>query len=406
LLLLALLQVLFGMALIASQLDRADADQVRDFVIQLTAGRVADLDGYDKLYSYEAQIQRQSEIVDRESDEVRLLPFNHPPLLAPALKPLSRTSNSRALLIWIAISLSVFAFAGHWLVKTLLVPPASLREGVTATLAILVFLPILIALIQGQDTPLLFAGVAGWTVLFRSRRDLAAGLLLSITAIRPHMALTLGLPFLFARKRVFLGWLLGILLLSTWSIALVGVNGIFDYFELLSLTGSGVGVSSGQVRMPNLLGFLSRRSPEGVTPPLIFTAWMAWTLGITFFSILWARTGDRLSCLHLGLLVLVGTFLLPHIHLHDLSVLAVPVVVAASALLAVNKDFWNRPLLALGGASFALGLAIVSSGPLFDLSLVFAISLIAVPLRFAFLLDGSGAKFGVASIRPSSGKDW
>ena len=76
-------------------------------------------------------------------------------------------------------------------------------------LEILVFFPIAVALTQGQDTALLFLGASAFVVLLRADRDLAGRAVLSLTVIRPHIALGIALPFLFARRQVFLGFLVG-----------------------------------------------------------------------------------------------------------------------------------------------------------------------------------------------------
>lgn len=68
----------------------------RDFVIQMTAGRVADLDGAHQLYEPEAQLKRQSEIRQSTSNTAPLLVFNHPPFLVDVLRPLSRLPYERA----------------------------------------------------------------------------------------------------------------------------------------------------------------------------------------------------------------------------------------------------------------------------------------------------------------------
>ncbi len=175
----------------------------RDFVIQLTAGRVSVLDGPGEVYDRETQTARQAEILGIEDDAVRLLPFNHPPLLLPVLGPLSRTSPETAYLIWTVVSLALFAAGTALLTWQLRDRPVSVTQAVSVRLGVLVFFPIAVALTQGQDTPLLFLGASLFVFLLRADRDLAAGAALSLTVIRPHIALGLALPFLFARRRVY-----------------------------------------------------------------------------------------------------------------------------------------------------------------------------------------------------------
>ena len=97
--------------------------------------------------------------------------------------------------------------------------------GVIDWLAVLSFFPVALALAQGQDTAVLVLGAACWSVLIRQRRDFTAGVLLSLVTIRPHIALTLAIPFVFARRRVFAGFLAGAVLLGLYSLSLVGCRG-------------------------------------------------------------------------------------------------------------------------------------------------------------------------------------
>lgn len=66
-------------------------------------------------------------------------------------------------------------------------------------LAVLVYFPIAFALTLGQVTTLYFPGVDPFVFLWRSDRDLAAGPVVSSTAIRTLTVLGLAMSFLFAR---------------------------------------------------------------------------------------------------------------------------------------------------------------------------------------------------------------
>jgi hypothetical protein len=359
------------------------AGNQRDFLSQRTAGRVAELDGYRRLYDLERQIQRQSELLGIPADELEPLPFIHPPLLVPGLKYLSRLPERAALRMWGALTLILFGLAA--LVATSLWEPlgATKLELAGSRLMMLTFFPVGLVLAQGQSTALMVVGVAGCATCLARRRDLEAGLLLSLVAIRPHVALFVAVPFLFARRRVALGTLLGAAILITYSLLVVGFEGASDYIALLRETGSGAIASSSQARMPNLLGLLRRiGGPENA---LVTTrvAWISWLGGLLGFCAWWRSLRDRVGPGHVAALVAGSVLLAPHMHLHDLAVLSLLPITAAYLLLLRSSQQWQRPVLLMALSSIGIGLATVVPGPLFDAVLVLALAAIIFPLLSA-----------------------
>lgn len=367
-----------------------------DFIIQLTAGRVSELDGRQQLYDRDTQYIRQAEIRGIETEESPLLlPFNHPPLLVPVLGPLSRTSPRVAYLAWTFVGLALFV-AGIIMVTWKLpamVPTRIDASGVRA--GILAFFPITVALAQGQDTALLFLGASAFVLLLRSDRDLAAGSALALTVIRPQIALALGLPFLFARRRVFLGFLIGSGILVTYSVLLVGVPGVIQLLELIRLMSLDGELPSGAARMPNLLGFLHRVLGLNSSGLPAAIAWTAWLLFIAVSCVSFNALGERVSVLHVGLLMSGTIVLAPHIHLHDASLLAISAATSTLWRCRGGQADWANPVFALAVASLLLAWASVGPSFRFDLLLVAALMLVAVPLvvdirRDRYDLDRSG----------------
>jgi hypothetical protein len=352
----------------------------RDFIIQLTAGRVSVLDGRRKVYDREAQTTRQAEILGVGDDEVRLLPFNHPPLLLPALGPLSRASPRTAYLLWTLVSLALFAAGTALLTSKLGDDRVSAAQSATVRLGILVFFPIAVALTQGQDTALLFLGASAFVVLLRADRDLAAGAALSLTVIRPHIALGLALPFLFARRQVFLGFLAGSTALFVYSLALVGTEGAAQLIELLRLTSLDGDLPIGSTRMPNLLGFLERSIDMESRALTSAVSWVIWLLFVAISSAWWRALGRRVTVLHVGLLIAGAVVLAPHIHLHDAALLAITATICTFRRCQVARSDWEAPAIALAVASLLLTFVSFSPAPLFDLLLVGAFLLVTVPL--------------------------
>lgn len=352
----------------------------RDFIIQLTAGRVSVFDGRQQVYDQETQTIRQAEILGIERDEVRLLPFNHPPLLLPALGPLSRTSPRTAYLLWTVVSLALFAAGTVLLTWKLCQGQVSVTQSVAVRLGVLVFFPIAVALTQGQDTALLFVGASAFVFLLRADRDLAAGAALSLTVIRPHIALGLALPFLFARRQVFRGFLVGSSVLVVYSLALVGTDGAAQLIDLIRLTSLDVDLPIGGSRMPNLLGFLERSLDMDSRVFSTTASWVMWLLFVAVASIWWRSLGSRVSVLHVGLLIAGAVVLAPHIHLHDTALLAITATTCTHWRCGTGRSDWEVPAMALAGASLLLTLVSFSPASLFDLLLVAALLLVTVPL--------------------------
>ena len=352
----------------------------RDFIIQLTAGRVATLDGRRHVFDPGLQALRQSQILGIENNDGRLLPFNHPPLLLPALGPLSRTSPGTAYLIWTAVSVALFLAGTLILTWKMSESATSGLPTAVVRLGILVFYPIAVAVTQGQDTALLFLGVAGFVFLLSRNRDFAAGSALSLAVIRPHIALGLALPFLFARRRVFLGFLIASSILAAYSLSLVGVTGAIQLLELVQRTGFGGDLMIGGSRMPNVLGFLERTADTESRALLATAAWSIWILFVAASSAAWKSLGNRVSILHVGLLICGSIVLAPHIHLHDAALLAIAATICVNWRCQGTRPDWEVPAIALAVASLILTAVSISPSPLYDALLVAAILLIAVPL--------------------------
>jgi len=378
LLLFALLQSVLAFTLSRPPTPEAGIVHIPDFIIQVTAGRVADSAGYGELYSVQAQIEAQSDILGRQLSRSDLLPFNHPPYLVPVLKPVSRLSFDAAFTLWIMASLLIF------LVGSLALSHGYSRLGVeqselfSVRLSLLTFAPVIFSVLHGQDTFLLFLGVAGWLVLFSSDRFVLSGLALSLATIRPHLALTLVIPFLFARRGTAAGFVLGTAVLSLLSYLALGSEGIEDYARIVQLTGADA-VVSGRLGMPNLLGFLSRAVGKELPAGLFWYALLAWVVLIGGSSAWWAKLGNRLTPIHLSLLVFGTVFLVPHIHLHDFAILAVPQAMVAKSMLTRKTFDWNRPLLTLCVSSFAFALISIRRVPI-DLCIIPAALLLAAPI--------------------------
>jgi len=350
-----------------------------DFLIQMTAGRVAELDGPTAVYDWELQSRRQAEIRGIRHDPDLLLPFNHPPILLPALRPLSRLSLDRAFRVWTYASVA-FLLLAIWI---MLLPLR--RSGASVTLRLLVaatvlcFFPLVVSVFQGQDTSLLLVAIAAWWVLLGRERDVSAGFALAAALIRPQIALGLAIPFLFNRRRVFLGFAAGATAFTVYSLSLVGPSGAAALLQLVRETSLEGRFAMGGQRMPNLAGILHRLAGEADRTDPSLIAWAAWLVFLIGASIRFGTLRRRAGSVEAGVLLVGAVFLAPHIHMHDLAILSVAATGSVAWRHGHGWNDWDVPLLGLALTSLLLLAAWIGTGWWYTLFLAAAATVATLP---------------------------
>ena len=258
-------------------------------------------------YSLNQQCLEQATI--RPAD-LPCLPLARPPILLPLVSAIS--SDDLVSSYW------------HWLTLLALISIASLAplyllsRNLMLSVESLLFLPLLTAPMLGQDEPFILFGVLMWIYLLLSRKDLASGLALSLSVIKPHIAMLLAIPLLFSRRRAFLGFCLGALVLTVLSFALVGLSGFRGLIDIAQVMSKGEGFGIYQSKMPNAAGLLVR---AGLNP---MWSWTIFGFGLVTISLLWRLRGISQSTISIA--VIITLFVAPHTHFHDLSLLLIPLL--------------------------------------------------------------------------------
>jgi hypothetical protein len=132
-----------------------------------------------------------------------VLLFNHPPFLVPIVSVLSNGNYVDSYRRWAAVLFAI-ALICSWIVYLLL------REaGHTATISglaaftSLLFYPSYRSIEIGTDTIVALLGVLLWGLFLIKEKERAAGLALSLTVIKPHLALVLAAVTLARSRRAF-----------------------------------------------------------------------------------------------------------------------------------------------------------------------------------------------------------
>lgn len=259
------------------------------------------------------------------------LPFVFAPFVLLLFAPLSRLPYSQAELVW------------YWFnVALLLALPFVLRRrlswgtrGLTlALVAPVFFVPVTLALMQGQPALLLLFLVAVGFADLGAGHDGRAGAVLALASFKPQLVLPLLLALLVMRKwKALAGFAATGLTLVGISTALVGWRATLHYPQAVLEFGRLSGSLGGEhpENMPNLRGVLSLLASR--LPPAacdrIALAISAALLAAMMFQLRRCRSFTRASY---SLLLAVTLLVSYHAYLHDFSLLLLPCFLLADYL--------------------------------------------------------------------------
>lgn len=258
------------------------------------------------------------------------LPFAHPPVLLPLLSLIANDDFVRSYYRWTAVLLVV--------VLICLIPFYKISRQWQLSIQSILFLPVVIALALGQDTPFMLLAVLCWLWLLGERKDFLAGLALSLSVIKPQIAILLGVPLLFSCPKAFAGFLAGGFALLSFSFLLVGKDGFSGLLHIVRVMSHGKGFGVNPAVMVSVTGLLARLGLSATW------SWIFFAIALVVISVLWRKFGTTPSLLSAG--IAIAIFCAPHLHLHDLSLLSGPILfihplapIAVSAFLAAAYAF-------------------------------------------------------------------
>jgi hypothetical protein len=309
-----------------------------DFRQLYTAGWMTRTGHASQLYDYDLQRQFQQVLAGVSAAP---LPFNRLGYEALVLAPLSILPYRVAYLFLGIMNLLLLAYTFHRIAPRI---PALSPESKRVPLPIILgTLPIVIAVVQGQDSIVLLALFAAAWVALDSGNEASAGALVALGLFKFQFSIPIALLFLIWRRWRFLaGFALVGLAVTAISVWITGRQGFLDYTHMLTSMSVGLKTSADQSKyqispwmMPNLRGLayllLPQRASQIATalasvPILVFAA---------------------LRKCSFPLAVLVAMLISYHAFIHDASILLIP----ESALLAVSlspksKFFTNAALFA------------------------------------------------------------
>ncbi len=204
-----------------------------DFIAFWTGGTLiqqgasVDLVDTDRQGEFQVQLRRDQVTDPRLRAVSSFNPYHNPPALALLFAPFSNLPIVAGYLLWTAFSLACFLVA-------LALPLRGKPLARTLTVGMLSFGAVGDSLLTGQLGGLLVAVFSLGLLALSSRRPFLGGALIGLLWLKPQYAALFALVFLVKRRwRELAGmaattWLIGVV-----SVALVGVDGMVHYLELL-----------------------------------------------------------------------------------------------------------------------------------------------------------------------------
>lgn len=300
-------------------------------------------------YTLSTQYNWQHSFVPELSHQSQLMPFVYPPFVAIPIALIARFPFEAAYIVYMLWNIALLATLYFLSMKIL--KYAETKIKVIIAVMTIAFLPILVAVMQGQLSLLLAIALLNAWFSLRMGNKIHSGLWLSLLLVRPHLIVVPLFVFILKRQiRVLVGLTIGSATLFLISLLLVGWTGLQSYINLLvSAFNWGDAYTRHPQKMHSWNGFLSFVFN---TDHLTGISLILWLLGIIFAIglLLWAwkkhlrPQTDRFG-LQWAMLVLVMLFTSPHVNFHDLSVLIVPGILVILYITKRKQDVkWNTIL--------------------------------------------------------------
>jgi hypothetical protein len=296
-----------------------------DFLAFYSAGRVAREYGFNHVYDLELQGVAQAHTAGVPVGSQQTLPANHPPFLYPFLGLVASLDYRSAYFCYALFLFFIVAAGLPSLYKNLVQNGWKPIHALVSMLGVLLFEPLFMSVLKGQDSALLLLGGLLWFSGLTTGKERLAGLGLALTLIRPQIAIVLAVPFIFKRGRIIHWFVAVAAVLGLFSILLVGRTGVLDYVQLIRLSAGGEGYGMAEKEMFNLTGMILRLFPQLNLGIIHIIGWIVYAVAIIVMSAVWQKSRS-ISFRHIALLTSISLVSAPHLHYHDLSLLVIPII--------------------------------------------------------------------------------
>ncbi len=313
------------------RLRREIATGYPDFTIFYTAGKCILRGDGRQLYNLGTQFAIQREVASAVKQRENALPYNHPPFEALLFAPLARLPYVVAYLVWAVFNLALIL--GLWILLRPRLPSLHAFLPALPLLAMFAFFPVVIALLQGQDSILLLFLYGLAFSAMAAGRNFVAGVCLGLALFKFQLVLPFVLVLLVRRQwRAVTGFVVtafGLLLVSA---SVVGWSGVLAYPGfVLGLSRSGAQAGIDPRAMPNLRGLIDGALHLADPPATLLIVALSIVL-VALAALWWRGQAGRQFVLGFSLCLTVTIITSYHMLTHDLSLLILPVLLLAELL--------------------------------------------------------------------------
>jgi len=287
-----------------------------DFHTYFAAALVGLQDGWAEMYDQGLVRSVQGNLVPKQFTQ----PFLSPPVDSWLAAPLTALPYDVALAVWASVLMLALVLALGW--TTSYTGPARIAAVAVAMTPWWV----LLAIYVGQVVPLVAAAVIVAWRLVKQDREIAAGLLLTVLALKPNTALLVPFMLLAAgRWRVFVTCAAASVVVAVLSILAVGLDGLNDYIGSLN-------------RLPSGASALTLAGAFGLSG----TVAMVVRAGIVVAALGAAFTQRGRPGMAMAIGAIASLLTAPYLHNSDLCVL-----VAAGWIVWHEAPIWRTALVAM-----------------------------------------------------------
>jgi hypothetical protein len=285
------------------------------------------------LYDIRAQQVFQDVLVGNDE---RALPFIRPAYQALLFVPFSFLPYRSAYLAFLAMNLVLLAMT-FWILRPNMRNISRVWQGLPAFL-FLVFYPIALALMQGQDSILLLLLLAAAQVALEQGQERRAGIFVGLGLFKMQIVTPIALLFLFWRRwRFFGGFALTACLLSLISLQLVGFDQTVVYARSVFSVGTNLATAHQfPLRvsiMANLRGLIF-----GLLGGRLPSFWIqALTIVASIMVMLWvalAVPGKQKAADVFVIAITASLIVSYYLFIHDLSVLLIPIIITLDCFIS------------------------------------------------------------------------
>lgn len=290
-----------------------------DFLSFYTAGKIILEGDISRLYDLAYQDQ-MTDAVKKSIGSINkfgLYPFFNPPIYAILMVPLSSMPYALALFLWRIISLAILFSCAYALKKSL---DLDIKWYDLAVVA-LVSYPAFTAIKIGQN-PFFSLGIYTATyILLRNKKDLFAGIILSIGLLKPPLFWLLPLVLILLKRwKAVLGYIIAGGLFIAANYLIFGSGVLIDYYRLLTSPFYITCMSELRIYMNSIPTFITVLSGANnlLFPASLITAFFV--SGLMLIAVKKQYDFDTIYAL-----AILGTVLAsPHLFYYDLLILMLP----------------------------------------------------------------------------------